>query len=161
MNTKKLTENLKKSNIMPVKYTPSEAFKKATHICVFANGYPMVLTGVVDLDDKENVLKNWEEAEKLLKNEDFRKICAIELGFSTDETDMINFEKNLLDGSGEKMRYYSHKLYGIAKKERGEVITDEGETDLYWVIVKGKLEFATAMCVSDEIQKIINNKELV
>lgn len=159
MNTKDLAKKLKESNITPVKYTPSEAFKKATHICIFANGYPMLLTGFANLNNKEDMLKSWEEAEKLLKSEDFRKICAIELGFSTfstDETGIINFEKNLLDGNSEKMKYYGHKLYGIAKKERGEVITDEGETDLlYWVIVKGKLEFATAMCVSDEIQKII------
>ena len=149
MNKKNLKRALKDSNVTPVTYIPSENFKKSIHICVFANGYPMVLTGMAD--DKESV----KEAEQLLKSTDFRKICAVELGFSSDETDMINFEKNILEGNSEKMRYYAHKLYGIAKKERGEVVTDEGDIPLYWVIVKGGLEFATAMCVSNEIQNII------
>ena len=67
MTEAQILQKLKDSNLTPAKYNPSKEFLEGDHICVFANGNPMVLTGIVYKDDMEVTEQSIREAKALAK----------------------------------------------------------------------------------------------
>lgn len=141
MNNPDLAEKLKMSNITPSFYNPSETIKKYNHLVITINGEPLIGVGAsYDYDTKL-------EANELIKCDDFIKII------STQYPDSI---LDIVALHGDNINW-KDKEYSISKSKIG-VVENGGvlDGDLHWLVFgENALAISTALCISEQIQKIV------
>jgi len=131
------------SNITPSFYNPSETIKKYNHLVITINGEPLIGVGAsYDYDTKL-------EANELIKCEDFIKIISTQYPSN-------DFVLNIVSIYGNKINW-KEKEYSISKSKIG-VVENGGvlDGDLHWLVFgENALAISTALCISEQIQKIV------
>lgn len=140
---KMLMKRLALSTLTPGVYTPSENMKAGTHIAVFVEGKPLLLTGPA------NDHVSYEQAQALVKSEAFAMLVK--------KSGYISFGRHIHLGeiSGNEINWQD-KYSAIVAKESGKIEDGTEKGDLMAVILADDLPLATVMCIDSEIAKAID-----
>ena len=147
-NREWLLSKLKESSITVGSYMPSENVKSMSNVVITLNDKPLLALG------STGDLPTLSESKKLIESPVF--FTLVDKTFNKGCTDIFLEVKNIL---GSDINWKEKEIC-ITKSKVGVTELGNEEADLVWIVFgEEALGFATLLCITKEIESIINITE--